>query len=344
MEARVIGPLAREIELASITAAASSRKNGVFLINQKGTPYYKIGFVTGDTSAEEILDLAQEGSPKPLAIVEWTQSDDPELIATLADERIKRLGRTTEGGWIQLTPMDISNANALIAAGNPCHLPAGSQGGSGGQFGPKGSCPDGGGWPAPAIAPSSSSNPPPAAPGANVRSALGKLWTALTDPRTEAERAAGVSRATARDIKRQTGLGKVARQTSGKQIKSESHGVAWAEHLKAATAEIKRKEALNRCIPKPGRSAPPGCGVYIIQSGTSNRYKIGKTVNLEERLDTLQTGSPDKLTVVGFIPAGRDEISSIESSLHKRFKGKRVGTSGSAKEWFTLDQNDLNSI
>ena len=66
--------------------------------------------------------------------------------------------------------------------------------------------------------------------------------------------------------------------------------------------------------------------IYFIQAGRLGPIKIGHTNNgVEERLKELQTGSPDKLILIGIIEGDVKK----EQELHKRFKNYRV-----RGEWF----------
>ena len=71
------------------------------------------------------------------------------------------------------------------------------------------------------------------------------------------------------------------------------------------------------------------CGeacVYIVRAGDTDLYKIGFSRDVSSRLDTLQTASPHKLSLVHIFD-GADE--SIESALHDFFEERR-----SHGEWF----------
>jgi hypothetical protein len=58
--------------------------------------------------------------------------------------------------------------------------------------------------------------------------------------------------------------------------------------------------------------------VYFILGKTTNLIKIGVTVDLKERMQTLQLSSPDKLQVVETFVAM--DALKVESYLHKQFK------------------------
>ncbi len=75
---------------------------------------------------------------------------------------------------------------------------------------------------------------------------------------------------------------------------------------------------------------------FIFQQGDDKRCKIGKSVNPSNRKDQLQTGNPDELyvykTLVGY--------SSLESTLHKKFKEKRIRNT----EWFYLTKEEVDMV
>lgn len=75
--------------------------------------------------------------------------------------------------------------------------------------------------------------------------------------------------------------------------------------------------------------------IYVITNGA--RYKIGKTTNLSQRLQGLQTSNPDPLeTVLECEVQGYD---IVEKLLHKKYADKR-----SSGEWFNLSEIDVQEI
>jgi hypothetical protein len=72
--------------------------------------------------------------------------------------------------------------------------------------------------------------------------------------------------------------------------------------------------------------APIGCVYFVLNEG-KNLVKIGKALNLKNRLSSLQTSSADNLCVAGRIVAKNPE--RLEARLHKRFNKLRV-----RGEWF----------
>lgn len=73
--------------------------------------------------------------------------------------------------------------------------------------------------------------------------------------------------------------------------------------------------------------------VYFIDAG--DLVKIGTTKDISKRLYTLQTGSPVRLTMIGFI-AGTEKD---EKELHARFSSYR-----SHGEWFNKSADLINYI
>jgi len=75
--------------------------------------------------------------------------------------------------------------------------------------------------------------------------------------------------------------------------------------------------------------------IYLIRNGHSNHYKIGISKNVVSRLNTLQTGNPEKLSLISFFPS--INTYNQEQELHNHYSEKRV-----AGEWFVLEQHDIN--
>jgi hypothetical protein len=77
--------------------------------------------------------------------------------------------------------------------------------------------------------------------------------------------------------------------------------------------------------------------VYVIRYGESDRYKIGRTVQLAARLSGLQGASPDPLTVVYSVEHAHHE--ALERALHRHFDTCRL-----SREWFRLTRHDLEGV
>lgn len=68
---------------------------------------------------------------------------------------------------------------------------------------------------------------------------------------------------------------------------------------------------------------------YVITTEDKQYLKIGKTIDVNKRLSSLQTSSPVTLILEGYF------IGDIESLLHKEFKNNRV-----KNEWFIYTIKD----
>lgn len=74
--------------------------------------------------------------------------------------------------------------------------------------------------------------------------------------------------------------------------------------------------------------------VYVVSDGKN--YKIGYTDEaVKKRIDSLQTGNANKLTLIHHIEGGR----SLEKLFHKAFESKRLNG-----EWFNLSDEDIQII
>lgn len=71
--------------------------------------------------------------------------------------------------------------------------------------------------------------------------------------------------------------------------------------------------------------------IYLLFDSHSGLYKIGKTKNLQARLNTLKTANAAISMVHSF-----DGFDSCELILHENFATKRV-----TGEWFMLDDDDI---
>lgn len=75
--------------------------------------------------------------------------------------------------------------------------------------------------------------------------------------------------------------------------------------------------------------------IYLIRNGETNLHKIGKSKNVLNRLNSLQTGNPENLSLIDFFPS--IDTHAHEKKLHDHFAEKRV-----AGEWFELLEKELD--
>lgn len=73
--------------------------------------------------------------------------------------------------------------------------------------------------------------------------------------------------------------------------------------------------------------------IYFVRAGSNGPIKIGVASNVDKRVETLQTGNHQKLTVITVIKC-RDKSDAYhkESTFHKMFEHKRI-----RGEWFHGD-------
>lgn len=78
-------------------------------------------------------------------------------------------------------------------------------------------------------------------------------------------------------------------------------------------------------------------GVYIVGIQNTDRFKIGRTVNLKRRIKQFKTGNPENINIVYFVETRH--FQSLEIHLHKIFSKERIGG-----EWFSLDEQKLEEL
>ena len=80
--------------------------------------------------------------------------------------------------------------------------------------------------------------------------------------------------------------------------------------------------------------------VYFILDEKSKAIKIGKSINIDERLSDLQTGNPNLLTVKHTIKCVSEYDSfSLETELHKKFEKYRL-----VGEWFKFEDEVFDFV
>ena len=72
--------------------------------------------------------------------------------------------------------------------------------------------------------------------------------------------------------------------------------------------------------------------VYMLQVCSSDRYKIGVTNNIRNRLKNIQTGNPDAIKIIALLECPKP--THIESSLHEEFACYRIHG-----EWFEMSSD-----
>ena len=85
--------------------------------------------------------------------------------------------------------------------------------------------------------------------------------------------------------------------------------------------------------------------IYLMNSGLTDRYKIGVSKNTHDRIKGLQTGNPEKLTLVSYFES--DIYIKIETILHRTFKHKKYVSEDFENlkgEWFILSNEDVSKF
>lgn len=108
------------------------------------------------------------------------------------------------------------------------------------------------------------------------------------------------------------------------------------EEKKAGELERKllEEEARKFAEEKAYKMRYPGF-IYFIQGESGGPIKIGYTRDLKGRLNSLQTGYPDVLILLGAFPGNQDD----EQRLHEEFSGCRI-----RGEWFRPVEQILEKI
>lgn len=79
--------------------------------------------------------------------------------------------------------------------------------------------------------------------------------------------------------------------------------------------------------------------IYLLYIEKLNVYKIGKTMDMDSRMDTFGVKFPADFVVLHSYKS--DNYDAEEARLHKMFKHKMAKE---RSEWFILDENDLKYI
>lgn len=74
--------------------------------------------------------------------------------------------------------------------------------------------------------------------------------------------------------------------------------------------------------------------VYFVKNGCNNFVKIGKSINLQSRLQSFSTSFSDGVFLVGYIYS--ENYSELEKIIHQDFKDKRK-----TGEWFDILDSEI---
>jgi len=87
-------------------------------------------------------------------------------------------------------------------------------------------------------------------------------------------------------------------------------------------------------------SRPGCCYVYFIRVGNTPYVKIGVAENPTARLEALQAGHPDELTLEAVVRCEAVEAAyKLESTLHYRYQRRNV-----RREWYELSPDDVKAL
>ena len=85
--------------------------------------------------------------------------------------------------------------------------------------------------------------------------------------------------------------------------------------------------------------------IYLINSGQTNRFKIGVSIKPPQRKKGLQTGNPEELSLVSSYES--DNYQKIETILHRTLNHKKYieeDFRSLGGEWFILTSEDISNF
>ena len=109
----------------------------------------------------------------------------------------------------------------------------------------------------------------------------------------------------------------------------------WFSDKMEEIREEEEKERNNILKREPLKKKKQEGYIYVIKS--NKRYKIGRTLNLEQRIEKYITENPDKIEVI-LCEKVKDYVG-VEKELHLIFEYKNHN-----REWFNLNNEDIKSI
>lgn len=110
--------------------------------------------------------------------------------------------------------------------------------------------------------------------------------------------------------------------------------------LGAETINTLNREATEAYFDRPkttSEQAPPRRAGFVYLLECNCKYKIGYAKNVQSRVSSMQSSSPDEITVVCTIPTA--DMRELERLLHEKYAEKRL-----SGEWFALNSSDVEYI
>jgi excisionase family DNA binding protein len=104
----------------------------------------------------------------------------------------------------------------------------------------------------------------------------------------------------------------------------------WMRQNRVNTNEESEQKALAYIL--KGKEEKPEAQTYIVLDVNSHLYKIGKAVNIENRLSGLRCANPG-LQLIAY------NIKNVENELHQKCKKYHV-----FREWFDIPDKELRKI
>lgn len=112
-------------------------------------------------------------------------------------------------------------------------------------------------------------------------------------------------------------------------------GKTTTSQIKKVNTAIGKENHLN-IIPKEKLGTIPGY-VYLLKS-ENGFYKIGKTKDINKRLEQIQKEYPVKIKLIHFIKT--DDYTALENKFHRAYDQYRTDTT----EWFKLPEKAVDEI
>ena len=79
--------------------------------------------------------------------------------------------------------------------------------------------------------------------------------------------------------------------------------------------------------------------IYLIREGTTDHYKLGRSVNVQRRLKQLNSGNPRPLHIRYSLK--KPDAKNVEKSLHIYYASHRLDTE---YEWFTFTEAETVKV
>lgn len=132
--------------------------------------------------------------------------------------------------------------------------------------------------------------------------------------------------------------GELLKQEEWEEIKANMDNFYSETRIEAIESFNKKVRQTDQTIPQAVNTERVKVGfVYFVKAIDSGFVKVGMTSNIKSRMKSLQSASPHKLKLIGYISS--KDYADIELTAHDYFRKKLI-----IGEWYEINQDHIDGF